>query len=59
MLSLFDRTCVIHDLVLQVSKRHEICTNQPVASWENLLLVYVNFINRTVRLSVGDDGGLF
>ena len=30
-----------------------------VASWENLSLVYVNSINWTVRLAVGDGGGLF
>ena len=30
-----------------------------IVSWENLSLVYVNSINCTVRLSVGDGGGLF
>ena len=30
-----------------------------IVSWENLSLVYVNSINCTLRLSVGDGGGLF
>ena len=29
-----------------------------MVSWENLSLVYVNSISWTVRLAVGDDGGL-